>query len=210
MDYSTRYEQRKKRRLNRLLNVAIGVVAILIIYFAIQLFFSSGSEEAIADHDQEEQQEEHNEENTEQLIEENTDIDSAQDETSKNEIENEELREEDEEEDEEEGFNDEVRPGDWQPIGTVQSEPFELESQHFSKDHVNWKEMTHAIQYATGLDDDITIWRIENGGNPQSAVGTVSGRDNKHTPYRVRIEWVPERGWKPVEVIQLSENPYLR
>ncbi|OLO38804.1 hypothetical protein BTR23_11115 [Alkalihalophilus pseudofirmus] len=206
MDYSTRYEQRKKRRLNRLLNVAIGVVAILIIYFAIQLFFSSGSEEAIVDHDQEEQQEEHNEENTEQLIEENTDIDSAQDETSKNEIENEELREEEEEE----SFNDEVRPGDWQPIGTVQSEPFELESQHFSKDHVNWKEMTHAIQYATGLDDDITIWRIENGGNPQSAVGTVSGRDNKHTPYRVRIEWVPERGWKPVEVIQLSENPYLR
>ncbi|WP_209122874.1 YrrS family protein [Alkalihalobacillus sp. BA299] len=206
MNSLTRYEQRKKRRLNRLLNVAIGIVAILIIYFAVQLLFSSGSsEEVIADHGQEEQQQEQTEEIPKQTHEENKDIDSAQDEATRNEAENEDIREEDVE-DVEESFEEEVQYGEWEPIGTVQSEPFEI---NFSKDHVNWKEMTHALQYATGLGDDIILWRIENGGDSQSAVGTVSDPENKHTPYRVRIEWVPERGWKPVEVIQLSENPYL-
>ncbi|MFV8826810.1 YrrS family protein [Alkalihalobacterium sp. APHAB7] len=198
MNYSTRYDQRKKRRLNRLLNVAIGIVAILIIYVAVKVFFTpSASEEVIADLEQEQQQEEQQEQSTEteQTIENDRDIDSTQEE-----VENEELREE------EEDAEEELSDGEWQPIGTVQSEPFQI---NFSKDHVNWKEMTHAIQYATGLYDDIIIWRIENGGDSMSAVGTVSDAANKNTPYRVRIEWVTERGWKPVEVIKLSSNPYL-
>ncbi|WP_216829074.1 YrrS family protein [Alkalihalobacterium elongatum] len=200
MNYSTRYDQRKKRRLNRLYNVAIGIVAILIIYVAVQLFFTSGSEEVIADNEQEQQEEQDQQEDqseeTSQTIENDREIESSQEE-----VENEEAREEDEERTEEELFE-----GEWMPIGTVQSEPFEI---NFSKDHVNWKEMTHAIQYATGLGDDIIIWRIENGGDPMSAVGTVSDPANKNTPYRVRIEWVTDRGWRPVEVIQLSSNPYL-
>ncbi|MDE5413751.1 YrrS family protein [Alkalihalobacterium chitinilyticum] len=195
MNYSTRYDQRKKRRLNRLLNVAIGIVAILIIYVAVKVFFTpGGSEEVIADLEQEQQQEEQSTE-TEQTIENDRDIDSSQEEA-----ENEEIREEEEEAEEE------LSDGEWQPIGTVQSEPFTID---FTRDSVNWKEMTHAIQYATGLDDDMTIWRIENGGDAMSAIGTVSDKNNRNTPYRVRIEWVPERGWKPVEVIKLSSNPYL-
>src|SRR5690625_7034423 len=44
---------------------------------------------------------------------------------------------------------------------------------------VDWNEKIKAIQMATGLDDSMIIWRLENGGGPQKSVGKV--RDRKST-----------------------------
>ncbi|HHY21679.1 MAG TPA: DUF1510 family protein, partial [Bacilli bacterium] len=49
---------------------------------------------------------------------------------------------------------------------------------------------------------------LGNGGSPQSAEGVVSDPGNADTPYKVRLEWVTEKGWKPVSVEQLDRNPY--
>lgn len=95
--------------------------------------------------------------------------------------------------------------GEWEPIGTVQEEPFIAV---YDKNHVNWEEMTRALQYATGIGDDIVIWWLGNGGDHLSAEGYVSDSVNKDTPYKVRLQWVTNRGWKPVSVEQLNENPY--
>ncbi|NJP36544.1 DUF1510 family protein [Bacillus luteus] len=99
--------------------------------------------------------------------------------------------------------------GDWGPIGTVQEEPFEPV---FDRSHVNWDEMVRAIVYAADLpndEDDLIIWRLENGGSPQSAVGTVSERGTDYSsPYQVELEWVENEGWMPVDVSRLSSNPY--
>jgi len=79
----------------------------------------------------------------------------------------------------------------------------------YNKDHINWSEMTKAFQYATGLGNDITLWWVGNGGNHESAVGVVSDNATRTTPYQVRIEWVTNEGWVPVNVEQLTGNPHL-
>ncbi|QKS70803.1 DUF1510 family protein [Paenalkalicoccus suaedae] len=96
--------------------------------------------------------------------------------------------------------------GEWSPIGTVQEEPF---SAVYDQGHVNWSEMTRALVYATGLSqDEMTIWRIENGGNERRAVGYVSTGAEANTPYRVEMEFVANEGWMPQSVERLSSNPH--
>ncbi|WP_096201385.1 YrrS family protein [Bacillus sp. FJAT-45350] len=198
MDYnSTRFEQRKKKRVNKILNISIGIVAVLILFFGSQLIFgTSSNEDAMTEVEEEETIEE------EEVIEEEN-IEEAVVEEEIPEIEN-NNEEEQIEEDEEELL--EPVDGEWQPIGTQQQqqEPFEAD---FTRDGQNWNEMKRALEYATGLGDNIIIWRLENGGNLQSAVGTVSDYQNQSTPYQVRLEWT-NRGWQPVNVNTLDKNPY--
>ena len=57
-----------------------------------------------------------------------------------------------------------------------------------------------ALAYATGLSQDSMIfWKIKNGGGPQKSVGIVSSKD-KVEKYRVYLEWVDGKGWKPVKM----------
>lgn len=216
MDYSTRYDQRKKKRVNRLLNLAIVIVICVILFIVVQLLFgSSNTEDALADLDEEVtigEEEQANGEQDHLLPAEDNEEPSVEDESNNRNREISDEKDESEQDRVAEGnenlLEDEPNerlPGAWQPIGTSQTEPFEAD---FSKDSLNWKEMTHALQYATGLGDEIIIWRLENGGNLQSAVGTVSDYQTRDTPYQVRLEWIPNRGWQPIEVIVLEENPY--
>lgn len=91
--------------------------------------------------------------------------------------------------------------GDWEPIGTSQSEPHEVQ---YDTDSEDWKEMEEAIRDATGLSDDMTVYRIGNGGSDQKAVGTVSDPDQENI-YRVSIEWQGEEGYQPTKVEILKE-----
>lgn len=191
----TRYEHRKKKSRNRLLNVSIALVGVLIVFFAIQLFFKSPSEEVISDIEPDE---------VEQEITEDEDI--APPVVDHTPIEGELLEEVIEEEPQQREVGNQVQNGQWQPIGTVQSEPFVAV---YEKDHVNWQEMTKAFQYATGLGEGLIIWRVENGGNHQSAVGIVSTYETRETPYEVRLEWVTNQGWRPVKVESLTNNEFL-
>ena len=89
----------------------------------------------------------------------------------------------------------------WQPIGTVQTG--EHESKYDEK-HVDWDEKKKALSYATGhSEDELIFWRIKNGGGPQKSIGIVSTRD-KSKKYRVFLEWVDEKGWKPVQMDNLN------
>lgn len=187
----TRYSRRKKRKINRLLNIAIIVVLILIGILVYQLFFKSSDEEVVKE---------------DEIIEEEEMIDEEELEQT-DERENENLFEEERDNDLETDIADQSREAEWEPIGTIQEEPFHAV---FEKDHVNWQEMRKALQVATGLGDDMVIWWLGNGGDHLSAVGYVSTSETEETPFKVRLEWVTNRGWKPVSVEQVFENPYLQ
>ncbi|MFC0561877.1 YrrS family protein [Halalkalibacter alkalisediminis] len=192
-----RYEQRKKKRLNRVLNVAISIVTILILFFAYQIFFGSPSTEEVTTNEIVEEEEQELTESSEETQETSAEMESEENKPEINEesTEDEVIEEEDLEM---------VPEGEWEPVGTEQTEF----TPNFSSGSTNRLEMEKAIRYATGLDHNMTVWRIENGGSPTRVRGVVSGPDHPGQPYEVYIEWVDGQGWKPVEKRQLTTNPY--
>ncbi|MFC0473599.1 YrrS family protein [Halalkalibacter kiskunsagensis] len=188
-----RYEQRKKKRVNRILNVAIGIVTILIIVFAVQIFFSStSSEEVLTEVDQNGEIEENEPESIADPVEKNKENNQS------------EAVEENEHESTEEQLDEEelepVPDGEWEPVGTSQTGEF---TPDFNEGSTNWNEMVKALQYATGIDDMI-VWWIGNGGSATRARGEVAPRGNPNEKYEVYIEWIDGQGWMPVEKNKLN------
>ncbi|MFA9557142.1 YrrS family protein [Evansella sp. AB-rgal1] len=214
-----RTDIRKKKRANVVLNVSIAVVAAAIVFVGGLLIFGGKSEPAsVADNGENQEENVSNDVNENQH--DNNELDLNENENG--EEENEEQ--ENEEQEVNESSNDvenndssnneddsetigEVRVNEWNPIGTVQEEPFTAVFNDSS--HVNWEEMTKALEYAIGVEDGerMTIWRLGNGGDLQSAVGYVA-TTNHDNPYKVRLEWVENKGWMPVSVEQVEGNPY--
>ncbi len=188
-----RFEQRKKQRMNRILNVAIGVVVILILVFGAQIFFGSSSEEAVVDPEAES---EVNEDTEQQPVPDPIQPDNRPEEEFEDRIDEDELTEDELNQEEADEELEPVPDGEWEPIGTQQTGEF---SADFTRDGINWNEMTRAIRYATGFDEDMTIWRLENGGSPTRARGVVSDRNNPDQQVEVYIEWIDGQGWMPVE-----------
>ncbi|RFU71637.1 DUF1510 family protein [Peribacillus saganii] len=92
----------------------------------------------------------------------------------------------------------------WEPVGTTQKGKHPAAT--FEKGSADWQEMERAVAYGAGLDPgNMTVWFLGNGGSPNTAVGTVSPKDNSGT-YRVHIQWVDGQGWKPVKVQELKSN----
>jgi phage pi2 protein 07 len=92
----------------------------------------------------------------------------------------------------------------WKPIGTVQTGEHVYEYQDTSAP--DWVEKIDAFAYATGLsEDNMTVWWVERGGSDDEAIGTVAPKDQS-TTYRVYLEWVDGKGWKPVKMQELVEN----
>lgn len=95
----------------------------------------------------------------------------------------------------------------WKPVGTSQT------GEHvsvYSEGHVDWNEKVKALAYTTGLaENDMIIWRIENGGGPQKSIGIVSS-GNKEEKYRVYLQWVDGQGWKPekMETLKTLDGAY--
>lgn len=217
----SRRNKRQRKNADKILNISIGIVLLLILLIGGQLLLGGKSDpvssdkvtenEPLDDENELDENQEQDEipESLEPLEEENEDQSSSQP----------ELNESKQQETHTSSEQNNVRPtennnrnnagaeaGQWTPIGTVQPEPF---TAVYDQEHVNWQEMTRAFQYATGIGENITIWWIRNGGNHQSAIGIVSDYPNRNTPYEVRIEWVTNQGWKPVSVKKLDSNPYL-
>ncbi|KHF41963.1 YrrS family protein [Halalkalibacter okhensis] len=190
-----RFEQRKKKRVNRILNAAIAIVTILIIVFAVQIFFNSTkSEEASSDNDLLDEIEESETGSIPDPVETNG---GAREEDSDSELEDREESglEEEDEWDEDEQELEPIPEGDWEPVGTSQTGEF---TPDFSKNSTNWNEMVMAIQQATGFSD-MEIWWLGNGGSPTRARGEVSDKSNIGERYEVYIEWIDGHGWMPVE-----------
>lgn len=89
-----------------------------------------------------------------------------------------------------------IDPG-WQSIGTDQK------GEHVSQydaDSIDYNEKKKAIAYATGFtEDELYYKRVKNGGSPQKSIGIVTTKDGSNI-FRVYIEWIDEKGWKPVKM----------
>ncbi|WP_100372018.1 YrrS family protein [Bacillus sp. FJAT-45037] len=197
----TRFDYRKKKRTDTIVNVAIGLVIVLIIIFSALIFLGSNDSEDVA-LDIGEETEESVETDSEESTVPDPIGDSEPAESDEEGTEDEALTED------EEGTEDDeletVPDGEWEPVGTNQSGEF---SHDFTRGGTNWNEMERALRYAAGLGDDMILWRIENNGST-SAIGTVSAPDQQSNPYRIQIDWVDGQGWMPVTKEQLSSNPY--
>ncbi|HLS10319.1 YrrS family protein [Lentibacillus sp.] len=84
-----------------------------------------------------------------------------------------------------------------EPIGTSQTGEH---TSSYEKGSVDWNEKVDAIQKVTGLDDSMTLWRLESGDGPQEAVGKVSPEGVQDWMYVVNLQWVDQKGWKVTSV----------
>jgi cytoskeletal protein RodZ len=194
MKRNQRYETRlEKRKQNRFLNIAIGLVFLLIVVVAFNLF--SGDENEKASTSVNEQTESGNETKDDSAIEMESDKEENTDASEESDKEETETNGEEEAQSETpEGGGPE---GPWEPIGTSQTEPHQKSYDDQSQD---WKEMVQAISYATNIpEDEMTIFWLGNGGGPDLSKGTVQSKVEK-VKYDVELQWIPEKGWQPISV----------
>ncbi|MFF2456700.1 DUF1510 family protein [Peribacillus simplex] len=230
----SRFNQRdQKRKVNKIYNIAITIVSILIVIVAVSIFLSDDGTDSkkattepkqIADTDSGKvadkpagKEEETDSEKEDAVGDSKAKEEDAGEEDSK-------ATEEDAEDKAEDGADPE-KAGDaelvevdgsgdgnvastytsegWKPVGTQQSGEH---TTSFDKGSVDWNEMSKAIASGAGIDEgSMKLWWLQNGGSPSTAIGTVSEGDSPKT-YRVYIEWVDGSGWKPVKVEELKTN----
>jgi cytoskeletal protein RodZ len=208
----------KRRKTNLILNSLIVIVVLLIGIVSFNIFFSN--DEGAADQNKVASEKEKEmagasqgkKEDSKEAAkkDDNKDSDKNADEKSKSD----EAAEKPEDEEEAadpivtEGGSDAnvkqtIENPEWKPVGTTQS------GEHntvFDQNAVDWQEMILAYSYATGIDkNNMTVWWNENGGAPNTAVGTISEKGSDQT-FRVTIEWVEGEGWKPAKVEELVQN----
>ncbi|GAA1370690.1 MULTISPECIES: YrrS family protein [Peribacillus] len=230
----SRFNQRdQKRKVNKIYNIAITIVSILIVIVAVSIFLSDDGTEtkkATTEPKQVAETEKGKVVDKPSGKEEETDSEK-EDAVGDSEATEEDAEKEDSkatEEDAEEKAEDDADPekagdaelvevegsGDgnvastytsesWKPVGTEQSGEH---TTSFEKGSVDWNEMSKAIASGAGIDEgSMKLWWLQNGGSPTTAIGTVSEGDNPKT-FRVYIEWVDGSGWKPVKVEELKTN----
>lgn len=230
----SRFNQRdQKRKVNKIYNIAITIVSILIVIVAVSIFLSddgTDSKKATTEPKQVAETEKGKVVDKPSGKEEETDSEK-EDAVGDSEATEEGAEKEDSkatEEDAEEKAEDDADPekagdaelvevegsGDgnvastytsesWKPVGTEQSGEH---TTSFEKGSVDWNEMSKAIASGAGIDEgNMKLWWLQNGGSPTTAIGTVSEGDNPKT-FRVYIEWVDGSGWKPVKVEELKTN----
>ncbi len=226
----SRFNQRdQKRKVNKIYNIAITIVSILIVIVAVSIFLSddgTDSKKATTEPKQIADTDSGKVADKPSGKEEETDSEK-EDAVGDSKAKEEDSGEEDSkatEEDAEDGADPE-KAGDaelvevdgsgdgnvaatytsegWKPVGTQQSGEH---TTSFEKGSVDWNEMSKAIASGAGIDEgSMKLWWLQNGGSPSTAIGTVSEGDNPKT-YRVYIEWVDGSGWKPVKVEELKTN----
>ncbi|MFE4706003.1 YrrS family protein [Peribacillus simplex] len=231
----SRFNQRdQKRKVNKIYNIAISIVSILIVIVAVSIFLSDDGTETkkattepkqiadtdsgkVADKPAGKEEEKTDSEKEDAVGDSEATEEDAVEEDSK-------ATEEDAEEKAEDGADSEKAgdaelvevegSGDGNVAATYTSEGWkpvgtEQSGEHttsFEKGSVDWNEMSKAIASGAGIDEgSMKIWWLQNGGSPSTAIGTVSGGDDPKT-FRVYIEWVDGSGWKPVKVEELKTN----
>ena len=197
MKRNQRYETRlEKRKQNRFLNIAIGLVVLLIVVVAFNLFSGDDNETATTNETEQTADKKESNNNSNSIEMETDDSDSKQQEEDSANKENtdEEAEKEETESEQPAGGGPE---GPWEPIGTSQTEPHQKSYDDGSQD---WNEMVQALSYATNIpQDQMTIFWLGNGGGPDLSKGTVQSKVDG-TKYDVMLQWVPEKGWQPTSV----------
>ncbi|MCL1694959.1 YrrS family protein [Lysinibacillus sp. BPa_S21] len=196
----------RNKKLDKLLNVLIGIVVILIIITATFVFkWQDDAGKAEKDEPKQEQTKDKEDVKEEPSKEQNNDVAAQEEKPTKDESSKETQTSEEEATTETTSDNpivDKVITNKtWQPTPTTQT------GQHVSSydgESVDWSEKVATVTAATGIDkDNMIIWRMGNNGSANSAIATVSTKD-KTKMYRVSMEWVDNEGWLPVKLEQLN------
>lgn len=218
--YSSRMTKRKDKKVNKVYNILITVVVLLIIVVGAFIFLGNNDEpvsqntntnsanEQSANNKEEKadnqetatnEDEQSTEDKKEVSQDQEKDKDSSKSEEDTDTVESEKVEEEGSDENVEEAYSD----PSWKPVGTEQSGEHVTQ---YEKGSTDWNEMERAIAYGAGIDQsNMTLWYLENGGEPNKAIGTISPKDGSST-YRVYIQWVDGEGWKPIKVEKLLKN----
>ena len=217
-NFSRSRRKKGRNRSNRILNLLIGLVVLLIIIVATTIFLQ-GEEDHAGDDVVERTDNEgavNTEDNSTSEMDEGTlggnsgleDDANGNNEERENDYEErmDEQHMEEEHSDspgrvilpsEDEVIAETIIDPSWQPIGTTQT------GEHtslYDGNSVDWEEKKKALAYATGLPyESMIFWKIKNGGGPQKSIGIVSSKDSEEK-YRVYLEWVDGKGWKPVKM----------
>ncbi|MDQ0218211.1 YrrS family protein [Peribacillus cavernae] len=205
----------KQRKVNKVYNISIVVVSLLIVVVGITIFFGSSgdtaTETASSENNSAKQTNRDNKETssaseadkanpeTDKEGQADSEKTSVEEDIQKQDAAEAEAEKEnaEAEEDNAEAEEDNADSKVGEPIGTSQTGKH---TTSFEKGSADWNEMTQAMASATGLDQaNMTIWWLGNGGSPNTATGTVSAK-NDPKKYRVNLEWVDGAGWKPVKV----------
>ncbi len=200
----------RNKKLDKLLNVLIGVVVVLIIITATYVFkWQDDADQAVKDEPAQEEKsgDKEKEEDKEPANEEDKDLAVDEEKPSQEEEEAETETSQEEQGTPEESTSDNpivdkvITNKNWQPTPTTQT------GQHVSSyddTSVDWAEKVATVSTVTGIDQsNMIIWRMQNNGGPNSAIATVSSND-KSQMYRVSMEWVDNEGWLPVKLEQLN------
>ncbi|ARI76981.1 YrrS family protein [Halobacillus mangrovi] len=213
--YSRSSRNEKRIKGTKMLTMLLGAAGLLIVvYISVMIFGVNNNQAGIAlvsdDNKTEEKAEEENsnEGSSDQkpqedlkVNEEKSKKDSSEDNEDKKNEEEGTVTESDKEN------VDRVITKNWEPVPTEQ----ETDGSHrilYQEGTQDWKELEQTVRNATGLSEgDMITWRIENNNSPTKAKATVSNKD-KTKIYRVYIEWVDGKGYKPTQVEVLNSNPY--
>ncbi|WDV05653.1 YrrS family protein [Lysinibacillus irui] len=200
----------RNKKLDKLLNVLIGVVVVLIIITATYVFkWQDDADQAVKDEPAQEEKsgDKEKEVDKEHANEEDKDLAVDEEKPSQEEEEAESETSQEEQGTPEESTSDNpivdkvITNKNWQPTPTTQT------GQHVSSyddTSVDWAEKVATVSTVTGIDQsNMIIWRMQNNGGPNSAIATVSSKD-KSQMYRVSMEWVDNEGWLPVKLEQLN------
>lgn len=89
----------------------------------------------------------------------------------------------------------------WKPFITAQTGPH---TSVYAEGHIDYEEKLGAIYEVTGLlKESSIIWSIKSNGNADASIAVISSNDRAQK-YRVSLEWVTDAGWKPVKVETLN------
>lgn len=203
-----RSEYRRSKRINRILNIAIIIVTVLILFLGGNLAVNWFSSDQAAVDEQESssgqsgdgQTIEEGDEEGSTAANDDGDSDNAASEEENNEDEN--SSEENDEEEQSEDEETEETEGDTVP--TQQENP---SPNDFTRGSQNWNEMESALYLATGLNEsNSTLMWLGNGGSTTSARGVLLD-NNTGTYYDVHLQWEDNVGWTVVSSSESATDP---
>lgn len=193
----TRAKRHKKsKRSNLIMNLSIGLIVLTVVIILFELLFGGSAN----DNDPNQLGQNSGSDNSSFVIPPKDE--SSEDESAESEEESEESSSEEPEESEDEAEINEVPSddpnvirayvGDWEPIGTEQSEPHVTQ---YDETSVDWAEMKEASSEVTGvsLANMIITW-IGNNGEQRVTVTFTDSESGQ--VYKVYLSWVTEKGWQ--------------
>lgn len=181
----------KQKKLDRLLNVLIAIVVILI-FFNLYIIFSDQDSKEIA-------QEQTTESNMKKTIEDNSNSDK---EDKQSDLETEEVRQVITTSSNDPLVEELIIDASWQVTPTKQQGPH---ISSYDEGHIDYEEKIETFLNAVQLTKQETIfWSVRNNGSADTSRAVLSTKD-KTKAYRVSIEWIADEGWKPVKVERLKQ-----